>query len=612
MKIAIVGAGPRGLSAAERVIEWARKTEINIQLTLFDPYGPGGKIWRAEQPNYLLMNTVISQVTLFTDESFSGEGPIVKGPTLYEWTQTEAAQYIQQQQPYNYLELLKECHRLGPNDHCSRAFYGMYQKWFYTYLATRCNEQTSLTFFKEPVTAVRAGEDNYYVYTQSIEFTADKVILAMGHQENELTTVEQELADYAKEHRLFYSSPKNAADALLALANIPAKQPVVLKGLGLAFFDYLSALTLGRGGVFSRQNGRLRYEPSGREPIIIAGSGRGFPSHPRGNNQKGYGETYQPVFLTETYLAECRKKGQVTGAEFFGYLKKEVEYVYYTCLIEEKYPHLSKEAFQQLFIQTKGAPKSLAHFEKQDWFDWQVLEHPETKKTTHERFRSFLLEYLKWDIQEAEKGNLSGPLTTALDSLKDLRDQIRFVLDEGLLTNDESQKWLWHWFTPLNTFLSVGPSVERTEELQALVELGLVTILGPEMRVEMKAGQFITYANLFPENRYNSHFLIEARIPKVNNEKSLNPLTRQLLADKLATLHQLALADGQIVKTGALLIVPATNQVITKDGQVATGLFSCGIPTEGIHWLTAAAARPGVDPWNMRDMDRIAATIFNS
>ncbi len=35
-------------------------------------------------------------------------------------------------------------------------------------------------------------------------------------------------------------------------------------------------------------------------------------------------------------------------------------------------------------------------------------------------------------------------------------------------------------------------------------------------------------------------------------------------------------------------------------------------PTEGIHWLTAAAARPGVDPWNMRDMDRIAATIFNS
>ena len=80
MKIAIVGAGPRGLSAAERVIEWARKTEINVQLTLFDPYGPGGKIWRAEQPNYLLMNTVISQVTLFTDESLVAKDQLSRDP----------------------------------------------------------------------------------------------------------------------------------------------------------------------------------------------------------------------------------------------------------------------------------------------------------------------------------------------------------------------------------------------------------------------------------------------------------------------------------------------------------------------------------------------------
>ena len=47
--------------------------------------------------------------------------------------------------------------------------------------------------------------------------------------------------------------------------------------------------------MFSRQNGRLRYEPSGREPIIIAGSGRGFPSHPRGIIKR-LRETYQPVF----------------------------------------------------------------------------------------------------------------------------------------------------------------------------------------------------------------------------------------------------------------------------------------------------------------------------
>ena len=73
-------------------------------------------------------------------------------------------------------------------------------------------------------------------------------------------------------------------------------------------------------GCFSRQNGRLRYEPSGREPIIIAGSGRGFPSHPRGINQKATGKPIS-LFLTETYLAECRKR---TGyrRRVFGYLKR--------------------------------------------------------------------------------------------------------------------------------------------------------------------------------------------------------------------------------------------------------------------------------------------------
>ena len=56
------------------------------------------------------------------------------------------------------------------------------------------------------------------------------------------------------------------------------------------------------------------------EPIIIAGSGRGFPSHPRGINQKATGKPIS-LFLTETYLAECRKKDRLQ-AQSFWYLKK--------------------------------------------------------------------------------------------------------------------------------------------------------------------------------------------------------------------------------------------------------------------------------------------------
>ncbi len=116
---------------------------------------------------------------------------------------------------------------------------------------------------------MRAGEDNYYVYTQSIEFTADKVILALGHQENELTTVEQEAAYYAKEHRLFYSSPKKCGGCFIGTCQYTRKTTRCVKRLRFGIFDYLSALTIGRRGVFLVKNGRLRYEPSGREPIIV-------------------------------------------------------------------------------------------------------------------------------------------------------------------------------------------------------------------------------------------------------------------------------------------------------------------------------------------------------
>ncbi|MFD1902212.1 hypothetical protein GQR36_23415 [Enterococcus termitis] len=88
-------------------------------------------------------------------------------------------------------------------------------------------------------------------------------------------------------------------------------------------------------------------------------------------------------------------------------------------------------------------------------------------------------------------------------------------------------------------------------------------------------------------------------------------MVQQLLNDELATIHQLRLASGEVYQTGALLVERKTNQLIGKNGKMIAGLFCYGIPTEGVHWLTAATARPGTDPWNLREADLIAETIFN-
>lgn len=608
MKIVIVGGGPRGLSVLERIVEHSRD-EKNLKITMFDPYGPGGKVWRQDQPLSLLMNSVACQVTLFTDETLSTGGPVAKGPNLHEWAEQHAEEYIQEFEGGS-LAFINEARNLGPNDHCSRAFYGLYQRWFYRYVQTRMTEQTSVTFFNDTVRAVRLAEEGFLVYTKSVEITADKVILALGHQDTEGTAEEQQLAAYATEHRLFYSTPKNAADNFFDA--VKPRQTVLLKGLGLAFFDYMTMLTVDRGGRFHRKSGVLSYQPSGNEPKIVAGSGRGFPYHARGNNQKRYGEQYQPRFLKQKNLNKWRRKGHFSAETFFALLKKEMEFVYYTALIREKYPQIKQARFAEEFVRKKGDPSVLKKYQIPvfEWWDWALVEHPDTELSGYGGFSEFLADYVKEDCSEARKGNISGPVSSAFDSLKDMRDQIRFMLDHQLFTNEEYKEIFLKWFVPLNAFLSIGPPLERMEELQALLEAGVVTVLAPNMRVDTADGQFIAYSEELPDTRFASFFLMEARIPAVDVARSMNPLVKQLLHEGVGRRHSLELQNEQPLFTGAIDVEPSSNQLIGAQGKRIDGLFCYGIPTEGIHWLTAATARPGTDPCNLREADKIAEKLL--
>ena len=84
MNIAIIGAGPRGLSLCERLIAQASINQQSLSLTLIDPYP-----WR----RYLANESTAKFATQFcdqsshpfTDETLETGGPINPGPSLYEW-----------------------------------------------------------------------------------------------------------------------------------------------------------------------------------------------------------------------------------------------------------------------------------------------------------------------------------------------------------------------------------------------------------------------------------------------------------------------------------------------------------------------------------------------
>ena len=88
--IAIVGAGPRGISLVERLAAHLRATLLQspLRLHIIDdaPLG-AGRIWDTEQTRTLCMNTLAGAVTLFTEPGSTTTAPVLEGPILYEWIQ---------------------------------------------------------------------------------------------------------------------------------------------------------------------------------------------------------------------------------------------------------------------------------------------------------------------------------------------------------------------------------------------------------------------------------------------------------------------------------------------------------------------------------------------
>ena len=70
MKVGIIGAGPRGILMVSQLFnQFKNRSDQSepLSITLFDPYGIGGRVWRTDQWEGLIMNTPADQITLFTD-----------------------------------------------------------------------------------------------------------------------------------------------------------------------------------------------------------------------------------------------------------------------------------------------------------------------------------------------------------------------------------------------------------------------------------------------------------------------------------------------------------------------------------------------------------------
>jgi hypothetical protein len=629
IEICIVGAGPRGLSVLERLCanERSAPSHSAVVVHVADPSAPGaGAVWRSDQSRHLLMNTVASQITVYTDDSAQIAGPIEPGPTLYEWARELAG--LGPDSGHDPATLA-EAGSLGPNTYPTRAFYGSYLHNSFLRVVERAPGHVTVQVHGSRVVAmadtygVRGGPQGIRLENGTRLNRLDAIVLAQGHVSARLTAHEERVASLARIHHLTYITPANPAD--LDLSGIRPGQNVILRGLGLNFFDHMALFTAGRGGSFVREDGRVVYRASGREPRLFASSRRGIPYHSRGENEKGAYGRYFPRLLTASYIAGLRERSQKDGGVNFGadlwpLICREVESVYYGTLLASLGRADEQELFVEQCLAADQPDKQAALLDaygipEADRWSWERLSRPYGDRTfaSRDEFQEWLRDYLTKDVEAARAGNLSGPLKAALDVLRDLRNEIRLAVDHGGLEGNSHRDDLEGWYTPLNAFLSIGPPASRIEEMLALIEAGVLVLTGPgtQIRIDVQAAEFVAVSTAVPGPPVRATVLIEARLPEPDLRRTADPLLQHLLSTEQATTYRIPGAHGTSYETGGLAVTERPYRLLDAQGRAHPRRFAYGVPTESVHWVTAAGIRPGVDSVTLGDSDAIARAVLS-
>ncbi|MGW2706620.1 FAD/NAD(P)-binding protein [Streptomyces sp. NPDC001340] len=637
MEVCLVGAGPRGLSVLERLCAQERKSPRWDQLTVHvvEPDPPGsGRVWRPSQSRHLLMNTVACQVTVYTDASVAIEGPLEEGPSLYQWAKALGPSALTPGagSPYDD-ETLAEARDLGPDTYPTRALYGQYLTWVFGRVTASAAAHTTVRVHASRAVALEDAEPGAGPGGAQTVLLEDgtrltglgAVVLAQGHVQVRPTDTEREFAAYAARHGLTYIAPGNPAD--VDLSAVAPGETVLLRGLGLNFFDYMALFTHARGGLFERVDGRLVYRPSGREPRLYAGSRRGVPYQARGENEKGAHGRYHPRLLTTAFVAALRARvrdGEPIrfGTELWPLISKEVRTVYYETLLAQRAEPAAVAAFAEAFLRAGegGAEDVLltaAGISDDERWDWDTVARPYGERTFRDlaSFRGWLRGYLDEDVRRAKEGNVSGPFKAALDLLRDLRNELRLAIDHGGLDADSHRDELDRWYTPLNAFLSIGPPASRIEEMAALIDAGVLDVTGPGLRVaadslDPAGPAFVGTSPDIAGLRVRATVLIEARLPEIDLRRTADPLMDRLLSTGQARTHRIAGADGSSYETGGLAVSERPYHLLDGQGVPHPRRFAYGVPTEAVHWVTAAGIRPGVGSVTLEDSDAIAAAVL--
>ncbi|MFE4060098.1 FAD/NAD(P)-binding protein [Streptomyces sp. NPDC059096] len=616
--VVVIGAGPRGTGFLERIAANvpALYGGLPLDIHLVDPFPPGaGRIWRRDQSPLLWMNSMAEDVTMFTDESVALEGPVRAGPALDAWardiTAGRARLAAETGTPSagdaaDRAGLLAEIAALTGQSFPSRRVQSAYLSWVYERTVAALPPGVRVRLHPTEALRVRGergGRQRVTLAGRAEPLEADLVVLTLGHLDAEPDREQVELAGFARRHGLLHLPPDFTADS--DLSALPAGEPVLVRGFGLAFVDLMVLLTEGRGGRYTgaaAPSDELVYHPSGREPVLHVGSRRGVPYH----SKIGYGLTGErpplPRFLGPAQIDALRAgpgRPDYTR-DIRPLVEKELGFAHYHRLFTA-HPERTRvdwTDFEEKYAAADPGSPALdalvgsAVPDPADRLDLAALDRPleGARFASYDALQEGLRAYITHDLARRHDPAHSADLGVFLGLLSVYGQLVRL----GDLGDPGGR---WHGFF---SYLASGPPGPRLRQLLALSRAGVVRFLGADTTVEAdeRRGLFRAGSASVPGEYVEARALVEARLPDASPERTLSPLLRALYDEGAA-----AISPG-----GLVLVDPGDGRLLERDGRPHPRRFSLGPYTTARS--SGAFTRPGTGGPAFRQNDATARAVL--
>lgn len=654
-RVALIGAGPRGTSVLERLLaNWAAEANSRanradagwsaLHIHVVDPFPPAsGHVWQPEQSRLYLMNTQAFYPTLIPEDPKLAQ-PLAGG-SFDQWR----AARRRDGQGLNDAEKA-ELATLESHDFPSRAIYGRYLRQTLAELLQRMPDGVEVTFHETTAVAARpvpassgttGGQAFDVELADGTTLTVGSVVLALGHIESRLNPEQRAFQRAADEHGLLYFPPAPPAD--VDWQRVPDNEPVLVRGMGLNFFDVMGQLTEGRGGKFVEAGvpgaGVLEYRPSGREPKIIAASRRGTPYRAKAGLAGYYPSSITMSYLTEAAVDRFRAAGIQPGFDhdLWPLLHRDALWAYYSTLARSQ-PAAIRDAAQFL-ADLEDALQPHAHTTAKWESDVAALvdKHVVASRRLNVRGlaaplagRTFasrreldlaITAYLDDDARRSALGE-ADPVKMAIGALHRGRAILKSVVADGGITDESWVAELRGWFESFVEGLASGAPALRSEQLAALARAGVVGFVGPDPKfsVDRSARVFRAVSPWVHDGPVEAPTLIEAMSPANRVGINISPLLEQLMADGLVRTKIMMSAEGTPVQTTGLDVEPHPYRPVASNGSLTQGMYVLGLQLSATQWGTAIAAeaRPATGKAyasgqrTLRDADEIARSILGS